>query len=113
MPPVCWKDKTDYIPSNHDAELPTLPIFAADFRFSCVVSVITMTINNFLIYGQGHGRNLPVFFLICQCEHAHSCYLYCAKGLLQGSSIKKKSVSGSSFIRGKSVNEELIPNRSC
>ena len=33
--------------------------------------------------------------------------MYCAQGLLQGSSLKKKSVSGGSFIRGKSVKEEL------
>ena len=31
----------------------------------------------------------------------------CAQGLPQGSSLKKKSVSGGSFIRGKSVKEEL------
>ena len=30
------------------------------------------------------------------------------KGYLRGSSLKKKSVSGGSFFRGKSVKEELI-----
>ena len=42
------------------------------------------------------------------CAHAHSYNLYCAQELLQGSSLKKKSVSGDSFIRGKSVKEELL-----
>ena len=35
------------------------------------------------------------------------CNLYCAQGLPRKSSLKKKSVSGGSFIRGKSVNKEL------
>ena len=48
-------------------------------------------------------------FLIC--AHAHSYNLYGAQGLLQGSSLKKKSVSGGSFIRGKSVKEELNIHR--
>ena len=44
---------------------------------------------------------------------AITCRLYCTQGLPQGSSLKKKSVSGSSFIRGKSVKEELITNSDC
>ena len=37
----------------------------------------------------------------------HSYDLYCAQGLPQGSSLKKKSDSRGSFIRGKSVKEEV------
>ena len=46
-------------------------------------------------------------FLICTMWHAHSYNLYGAQGQLGGSSFKKKSVSGGSFVRGKSVKEEL------
>ena len=42
-----------------------------------------------------------------RCAHAHSYNLYRAQRLPQGSSLKKKSVSGGSVIRGKSVKEEL------
>ena len=42
-----------------------------------------------------------------QCAHVHSYNMYCAQGLPRWSSLKKKSVSGGSFIRGKSVKEEL------
>ena len=45
------------------------------------------------------------------CTHTHSNNLYCAQGLLQGSSLKNKSVSGGSFIGGKSVKEELKGDR--
>ena len=48
-----------------------------------------------------------------RCGHAHSYKLYGARGLPQGSSLKKKSVSGGSFIRGKSVKEELICLKDC
>ena len=43
-----------------------------------------------------------------RCANCHSYNLYCAQELPQGSSLKKKSVSGGSFIRVKSVKEELI-----
>ena len=46
-----------------------------------------------------------------RCAHAHSYNLYYAHGLPQGSYLKKKLVSGSSFIRGKSVKEGLITNK--
>ena len=42
-----------------------------------------------------------------RCAHAHSYNRYCAHGLLKGSCLKKKSVSGGSFIRGMSIKEEL------
>ena len=42
-----------------------------------------------------------------RCAHVHGYNLYGAQGLPQGSSLKKKSVSGGSVIRGKSVKEEL------
>ena len=42
-----------------------------------------------------------------RCAHAQSYDLYCAQGLVQGSSLEKKLVSGGSFIRGKSVKEDL------
>ena len=51
---------------------------------------------------QWHGRNVFLHVLICA--------MYCAQWLLKGSSLKKKSVSGGSFIRGKSVKEELNAN---
>ena len=42
-----------------------------------------------------------------RCAHAHSYSLFCAQGLPQGFSLKMNSVSGGSFIRVKSVKEEL------
>ena len=42
-----------------------------------------------------------------QCSLAFLVRTMCAQRLLKGSSFKKKSVSGGSFIRGKSVKEEL------
>ena len=42
-----------------------------------------------------------------RCAHAHIYNLYCAQGILQGSSLKTESVSGGSFIRGESVREEF------
>ena len=39
--------------------------------------------------------------------HAHSYNLYCTQGATSGVLLKKKSISGGSFIRGKSVKEEL------
>ena len=57
--------------------------------------------------GQWHGRNVLLHFCFVRCAHAHSYNLWCAPGLPRGSFLKKKSVSGGSFIRGKSVKEEL------
>ena len=48
-----------------------------------------------------------MFSCISNLCDVHSYDLYCAQGLPQGSSLKKKSVSGGSFIRGKSVKGEL------
>ena len=48
-----------------------------------------------------------MFSCIFDCAHAHGYNLYCAQGLPQGFSFKKKSVSGVGFIRGESVKEEL------
>ena len=56
---------------------------------------------------QWHGRNVLLHIYFVRCALAHSYNLYCAQGLPQGSSLENKSVSGGSFIRGKSVKEEL------
>ena len=47
------------------------------------------------------------------CAHAHSYKMFCDQGLPRGSSLKKESVSGSSFIRGKSVKEEIKNSKIC
>ena len=39
--------------------------------------------------GQRHGHNVLLHFKLVGCAHAHSYNLYCALGLLQGSSLKK------------------------
>ena len=48
-----------------------------------------------------HGNMDAMLSCILNLCDAHSYDLFCAQGLLQGSSFKKKSVSGGSFIRGK------------
>ena len=63
--------------------------------------------------GQCHARNALLHFQFVLCAHAHSYNLYGAQGLLHGGPPKKKSVSGGSFIRGKTVKEELIIAYTC
>ena len=58
--------------------------------------------------GQWHGRNVLLHFEFVRCAHAPNYNLHGAQGLLKGSSFKKKSVSGGSFFRGKSVKEEFF-----
>ena len=48
-----------------------------------------------------------------RCAHEHSYDLCCALGLQQGSFLKNKSFSVGSFVRGKSVKEELNVDSTC
>ena len=46
--------------------------------------------------------------MVSLCDVRKLISMYFTQGLPQGSSLKKKSLSGGSVLRGKSVKEELV-----
>ena len=84
--------------------------------YDCVYTLIAMEIYHYIIMRDWKSATriisdmdaiVSCIFNLCDVCMCMDITFFCAQGLPQGSSLKKKSVSGGSFTREKLVKEEL------